>query len=47
MIKSFLLDCIHTFQTSFNERKYWRRRLYLQNLGGGYFHGIAYSTVGG
>lgn len=34
MIKSFILDCLHTFQSSFNERKYWKRRLYLQRMGG-------------
>jgi serine O-acetyltransferase len=34
MIKSFILDCIHTYQTSFNENKYWKRRLFLQKMGG-------------
>lgn len=28
---SFLTDFLHVYQSSFNQNKYWRRRLYLQN----------------
>ncbi len=29
--KSILLSCIHSYQSRFNERLYWKRRFYCQN----------------
>lgn len=34
MFKQALIKWIHSYQSDFNEEKYWRRRLYLQNKGG-------------
>ncbi len=31
LLKSILLNCIHTYQSRFNERLYWKRRFYCQN----------------
>lgn len=33
IVKDFILDRIHNFQNLFNERKYWKRRMYCQNHG--------------
>ena len=34
MIRNFFIRMLHIYQSSFNEDKYWKRRLYLQKMGG-------------
>ena len=32
--KEIIIRIIHNYQSAFNERKYWKRRLYVQKKGG-------------